>query len=101
MKHPASATPTSEAARNPFTLLEYDPIKLLNKPQKVASMFEVRDGTRDYDPLFPLSVELHLTDVCNLRCGWCTDLDLRRNLASLPSPPSSRCSMNSRNTRLA
>ena len=23
-----------------------DPIKLLNKPQKVASMFEVRDGTR-------------------------------------------------------
>jgi radical SAM protein with 4Fe4S-binding SPASM domain len=84
MKHPTSATPTSEAARNPFTLLEYDPIKLLNKPQKVASMFEVRDGTRDYDPLFPLSVELHLTDVCNLRCGWCTDLELRRNLASLP-----------------
>lgn len=69
---------------NPFTLLEYDPIKLLNKPDKVASMFEVRDGTRDYDPLFPLSVELHLTDVCNLRCSWCTDLELRKNLASLP-----------------
>jgi len=74
----------SAGTRNPFTLLEYDPIKLLNKPQKVASMFEVRDGTRDYDPLFPLSVELHLTDICNLRCAWCTDVELRKNLASLP-----------------
>ena len=69
---------------NPFTLLEYDPIKLLNKPQKVASLFEVRDGTRDYDPLYPLSVELHLTDICNLKCAWCTDLELRQNLATLP-----------------
>ena len=57
---------------------------LLNKPQKVASLFEVRDGTRDYDPLFLLGVELRLTDVCNLKCGWCTDLELRRNLATLP-----------------
>jgi 2-iminoacetate synthase ThiH len=64
-------------SKNPFTLLEYDPIKLLNNPQKVGSLFEVRDGTRDYDPTFPISVELHLTDLCNLRCPWCTDLEMR------------------------
>lgn len=83
MNKPQSARPPI-LVDNPFTLLEYDPIKLLNKPHKVAALFEVRDGTRDYDPLFPLSVELHLTDICNLQCPWCTDRELRKNGASLP-----------------
>lgn len=70
-------------SKNPFTLLEYDPIKLLNNPQKVAAIFEVRDGSRDFDPTYPISVELHLTDLCNLKCPWCTDLAMReKNMAS-------------------
>ena len=63
--------------------MEYDPIKLLNSPHKIASIFEVRDGTRDFDPTYPISIELHLTDLCNLKCHWCTDLAMRkRNGAS-------------------
>jgi radical SAM protein with 4Fe4S-binding SPASM domain len=68
----------TDALANPFTLLEYDPIKLLNSPEKVASIFEVRDGKRDFDPLFPISIELHLTDRCNLKCPWCTDAEVRK-----------------------
>jgi len=68
---------------NHFTLLEYDPLKLLNKYDKICSIMEVRDGKKKFDPLWPISVELHLTDRCNLKCRWCTDAGLKKNQASL------------------
>ena len=69
--------------KNHFTLLEYDPLKLLNKYDKICSIMEVRDGKKIFDPLWPISVELHLTDLCNLNCRWCTDAGLKKNQASL------------------
>ena len=67
---------------NPFSPLEYDPIKLLNSPDKVTSIFDLRDGKRTFDDRYPISVELHLTDICNLKCPWCTDLEIRQAKAS-------------------
>ena len=70
-------------SKNHFSLLEYDTLKLLNKHDKVSSILEVRDGRRTFDPLWPISVELHLTDICNLKCYWCTDNDLKDNKSFL------------------
>jgi radical SAM protein with 4Fe4S-binding SPASM domain len=72
-----------ENQNNFFSLLEYDSLKLLNKYEKISSIFEVRDGKRTFDPLWPISVELHLTDLCNLDCYWCTDIEIRQTKATL------------------
>lgn len=63
---------------------EYSKLKLLLNINKVNSILEVAKGKRISDKLFPISVELHLTDICNLNCGWCTDKELRKNKATLP-----------------
>lgn len=68
---------------NHFTMLEYSALKLLNNNQKVNSIIGVRDKQKDFDELWPISVELHLTNVCNLKCCWCTDKNLRKNKNSL------------------
>ncbi len=68
---------------NYFTPLEYEPIKLLNKHDKINSIFNVRDGKKICDLLWPISVELHLTNQCNLNCYWCTDRNLKKTNASL------------------
>ena len=52
---------------------EYDKLKLLCHAEKVRSVMEVAEHIRIYDNLPPISVEMHLTDSCNLACPWCTD----------------------------
>lgn len=62
---------------------EYNKLKLLLNTEKVHSILNVRNGISKMDKLFPISVELHLTDNCNLKCEWCTDKELRKNRATL------------------
>ncbi len=59
--------------------LEYSKLKLLLNHDKADSVLDVLHGKKRYDELPPLSVELHLTNQCNLKCSWCTDQKLRRN----------------------
>lgn len=60
---------------------EYSKLKLLLNNEKVNSILDVRNGIKKMDEHFPISVELHLTDNCNLNCEWCTDKELRQNKA--------------------
>lgn len=62
---------------------EYSKLKLLLNNEKVNSILDVKKGIKRMDEYFPISVELHLTDRCNLNCEWCTDKELRRNKATL------------------
>lgn len=62
---------------------EYDKLKLLCHREKVQSIMEVMDKIKIYDNLPPISVELHLTNNCNLACPWCTDRNLQGNNAQL------------------
>lgn len=62
---------------------EYDKLKLLCHREKVQSVLEVGERIKVYDNLPPISVELHLTDNCNLACPWCTDRALLCNGAML------------------
>lgn len=63
---------------------EYSKLKLLLNIEKVNSIVDVANGKKMLDNTFPISVELHLTDNCNLKCAWCTDKELRKNRATLP-----------------
>lgn len=58
---------------------EYDKLKLLCHQEKVKSIMEVFSGVKRFDNLPPISVEMHLTNNCNLHCPWCTDGDLHGN----------------------
>lgn len=49
--------------------------KLYLHPAKLEGLHGVEKGVPD--PTFPISVELSLTNKCNLRCVWCSDQDLR------------------------
>lgn len=69
--------------KNYWDEFEYDKLKLLCHGEKVRSVMEVADHIRIYDNLPPISVEMHLTDNCNLACPWCTDRDLLGNGAKL------------------
>ena len=62
---------------------EYDKLKLLCHREKVQSILEVGEKIKLYDNLPPISVEMHLTDNCNLACPWCTDRALLGNGAML------------------
>lgn len=62
---------------------EYSKLKLLLNKEKVESILDVKNGMKKIDDRFPISVELHLTDRCNLNCEWCTDKILRNNKATL------------------
>lgn len=62
---------------------EYSKLKLLLNNEKVTSILRVKNGGKRMDECFPISVELHLTDCCNLKCEWCTDKELRKNGATL------------------
>ena len=55
---------------------EYNKLKLLCHREKVQSILDVQEGIKRYDNLPPISVELHLTNNCNLNCPWCTDKNL-------------------------
>lgn len=69
--------------KNYWNEFEYNKLKLLLNKAKVDSVLDVRRGIKELDELFPISVELHLTDNCNLKCEWCTDKELRQNGATL------------------
>ena len=69
--------------RNYWDEFEYDKLKLLCHKEKVQAVMEIAEGVRIYDNLPPISVEMHLTDNCNLACPWCTDRDLLGNGAKL------------------
>lgn len=49
--------------------------KLYLYPDKLQGLHDVEREAPD--PTFPVSVELSLTNKCNLRCVWCSDQDLR------------------------
>ena len=54
---------------NHWNEFEYSKLKLLLHQGKVNSLFRILQGEAHYDPLPPISVELHLTDLCNLKCS--------------------------------
>lgn len=68
---------------NHWSPFEYDKLKLLLNRDKVDSIMKVMRQEKPFDETAPISVELHLTDNCNLKCPWCTDSALRQNMASL------------------
>lgn len=68
---------------NYWDKFEYSKLKLLLNNEKVNSILDVRNGVKKMDDHFPISIELHLTDCCNLKCEWCTDKELRQNKAVL------------------
>ncbi len=72
--------------KNYWDEFEYSKLKLLLNNEKVNSILDVRNGIKKMDEHFPISVELHLTDVCNLNCEWCTDKELRQNGAVMEIP---------------
>lgn len=51
--------------------------KLLLFPDKVSHIINRQHHTA-IDPSYPISVELSLTNRCNLNCVWCSDSDLRQ-----------------------
>lgn len=50
--------------------------KLYLHPAKTAALLHSQDDGPDLT--YPVSVELSLTNRCNLRCVWCSDHDLRQ-----------------------
>ena len=70
--------------KNYWDPFEYDKLKLLCHKEKVQSLMDVQSGIKILDNMPPISVEMHLTDNCNLNCPWCTDRDLHGNGATLP-----------------
>lgn len=68
---------------NYWNEFEYSKLKLIFNKEKVDSILDVKNGIKRMDEQFPISVELHLTDCCNLNCEWCTDKELRKNAATL------------------
>lgn len=69
--------------KNYWDPFEYDKLKLLCHKEKVQSIMDVQSGIKIIDNMPPISVELHLTDNCNLNCPWCTDKDLHGNGATI------------------
>lgn len=68
---------------NYWNEFEYDKLKLLCHREKVQSIMDVYNGVKYFDNMPPVSVELHLTNNCNLHCPWCTDRDLHGNNEAL------------------
>ncbi|SFC94316.1 radical SAM protein [Butyrivibrio sp. YAB3001] len=62
---------------------EYNKLKLLLNPGKVESILKVSKGEKQYDDLFPISIDLHLTTACNLKCSWCTDQLLMKKVSTM------------------
>lgn len=50
--------------------------KLYLHPAKMAAMLKADHD--EVDLTYPISVELSLTNRCNLKCAWCSDLGLRQ-----------------------
>ena len=52
--------------KNYWDPFEYDKLKLLCHKEKVQSIMDVQSGIKILDNMPPISVEMHLTDNCNL-----------------------------------
>ena len=50
--------------------------KLFLHPAKMQALLDAQNN--GVDTTYPISVELSLTNRCNLKCIWCSDADLRR-----------------------
>ncbi|RJQ28965.1 radical SAM protein [Candidatus Parcubacteria bacterium] len=50
--------------------------KILLFPEKIESIRQSKENSVDFS--YPVSIELSLTNRCNLRCHWCSDSDLRK-----------------------
>ena len=57
---------------------EIGKFKLSLFPDKLDSIIKVSQGYKEYDETYPVSVELSLTNACNLKCIWCCDATIRR-----------------------
>ncbi|MBF0543322.1 MAG: radical SAM protein [Candidatus Riflebacteria bacterium] len=68
--------------KNYWNEFEYNKLKLLLNPKKVENIFAVLNRKKNFDELPPISVELQLTDLCNLNCSWCTDKLFRSRASS-------------------
>jgi radical SAM protein with 4Fe4S-binding SPASM domain len=58
--------------------------KLLLNSTKCNNLIDVAFNRRIYDPSYPISIELHLTNRCNLNCEWCVDKPIRSNRKDIP-----------------
>lgn len=52
-------------------------LKLALFKDKLDNILKVSRGERGYDDLYPVSVELSLTNLCNQYCVWCCDSTVR------------------------
>ncbi|MDF2511922.1 MAG: Radical domain protein [Herbinix sp.] len=53
--------------------------KILLNPEKAESIIDLIKGKKQVDDKMPISIELHLTNRCNLNCEWCVDKKMRSN----------------------
>lgn len=53
--------------------------KILLNTEKAKSIMDFTKGKKEFDDKMPISIELHLTNRCNLKCKWCVDKKIRRN----------------------
>ena len=67
-----------------YNAYEYSPQKLLFNSDKCRSLFDIAYNKAAFDPTLPISIELHLTNRCNLKCEWCVDREIRSNLQDIP-----------------
>ena len=65
-----------DASLNYWKPEEYSKNKLLLHSEKVQSILSVLTMKSTCDYTYPLSVDLHLTNQCNLKCEWCIDRDI-------------------------
>ncbi len=91
-----SLTNSSPTAKDCVEIVCKHPyLKLINKPNNGVKEIglnkillfpeKIKNISREYDNSFPISVELSLTNNCNLNCKWCSDNALRKNQpGSLP-----------------
>ena len=72
-KHPVIAK-----SNHPEPTKEVGLEKLILFPEKIKSIQE--GSTEKPDTFYPISVEISLTNRCNIDCLWCSDKDLRNRL---------------------
>lgn len=58
--------------------------KLLLNSIKCKNLIDIAFNRMDYDSSLPISIELHLTNRCNLNCEWCVDRPIRKNIEEIP-----------------
>lgn len=57
--------------------LNLSAVKLMGHPAKLSAIQDSMRGIADVDLTMPVSIELHLTDICNASCPWCVESEMR------------------------